>query len=195
MSLHGINDIYNRYKVDPAFQKLRDFGSQFVPGFGNHNSPHVLLIGEAPGVMEDIQGRPFVGRAGEKLNEFLREARIDNYYKTNLLKYRPPDNRNPNHEEIAASVNYLLQEIEEINPIVVAPLGRFAMKVLLPTQESITKASGKVFESRWCRAPVVPIIHPGRVLRPGSDSSSIIIRASFQKVREIIDNASEESIS
>lgn len=188
----GLDEIYNNYEVDPSFQQLREFGSQFVPGFGSRINPDVIFIGEAPGVMEDIQGIPFVGQAGVKLNEFLKEAGIDKFFKTNLLKFRPPDNRDPNHEEIAASVSYLIQELNEINPIVVCPLGRYAMRVLLPDQTSITKASGKVFNSRWCSAPVIPIIHPGRVLRPGAETATIIIRASFQKVKELIDGANEE---
>jgi DNA polymerase len=120
--------------------------TQTVFGRGN---PHArwLLIGEAPGEQEDSQGLPFVGRAGRLLDNMLAAAQLSgehDVYITNVLKCRPPGNRNPQVDEIAACQNYLLQQIRHIQPDIIVALGRFAAQTLLESELSISRLRGQV---------------------------------------------------
>lgn len=127
----SLRDIYDRYELDMAFSDLRKTASQLVEGAGSLN-PLVLFIGEAPGADEDRVGEPFVGAAGQMLNELMRGVGLSREsgprpcFVTNIVKYRPPGNRDPKPEEIQASIPYMLEEIEELNPSVVVTLGRHA---------------------------------------------------------------------
>lgn len=132
-------------------------------GEGSVNAP-VVFVGEAPGAKEDELGRPFVGRSGQLLRECIRNAGYaeSDVYITNIVKRRPPENRDPSPEEIAAYKPYLKRQIEIINPMVIVPLGRFSMNYFLPDAK-ITTDQGKVFLLEGRR--VMPMLHPAAALR------------------------------
>ena len=137
---------------------------------GNPNSAKAILIGEAPGENEDKTGTPFVGRAGKLLNEFLEKSgisRTDDLYIINTVKCRPPQNRVPSDEEKAQCAEYLLKQIEIVNPKVIIFCGATALKSFYPKKTPISKIRGEVLELeiggklRNC----IPIFHPSYLLR------------------------------
>jgi DNA polymerase len=131
-----------------------------------------LIIGEAPGADEDRLGEPFVGQAGKLLDAMLASiglARGDNVYITNVLKSRPPGNRNPEPDEVAACRPYLLAQIELIQPKLILALGRFAAQSLLDTDEAIGRLRGRVH--RFQGVPLVVTYHPAYLLRTLSDKA------------------------
>ncbi len=137
--------------------------SNLVFGEGNVESP-VVFIGEAPGAEEDRQKRPFVGRSGQLLNQLLAEIGIprESVYITNIVKRRPPDNRDPLPEEIQTYKPYLTRQIEILAPTLIVPLGRFSMNYFLPDAK-ITRDQGSVFRLKnYC---VMPMFHPAAALR------------------------------
>ncbi len=133
-------------------------------GEGNPHSI-LLFIGEAPGAEEDEQGRPFVGKAGELLTKIIKAMGLERgeVYITNVLKCRPPGNRNPRPEEIKACWPFLEKQIEIIKPKLICTLGTFATQTLLGTQEKITFQRG-VFKE-WKGIRVLPTFHPAFLLR------------------------------
>ena len=161
--------------------------SNLVFGEGNPDSP-VLFIGEAPGLTENIQKRPFVGRGGQLLNEMIKSIgwKREDVYITNIVKRRPPDNRDPLPEEIAAYQPYLKKQIEIINPKVFITLGRFSMNYFLPTAK-ISKDQSKVF--RVGNRLIVPIYHPAAALRSTQVMNEF--KASFKKLPKIVEKADE----
>ncbi len=124
-----------------------------------------MLIGEAPGEQEDLRGEPFVGPAGQLLNEMLRALRLrrEEVYITNVLKSRPPGNRDPKPEEIAACEPFLKRQIALVKPRILLAIGRIAAQSLLKTEASLAKLRGKVhcYET----IPLVVIYHPAYLLR------------------------------
>lgn len=124
----------------------------------------VLFIGEAPGQNEDMQKRPFVGRAGQLLRKNIRDVgwKEEDVYITNIVKRRPPENRDPLPEEIEAYKPYLARQIEIIDPKVIVPLGRFSMNYFLPLAK-ITRDQGKLFKTG--RHYIMPMLHPAAALR------------------------------
>lgn len=137
--------------------------SQFVPSVGPLDAD-VMLVGEAPGADEVEQGEPFVGQAGEQLDRVLEEAGIGrrDLYITNLVKVRPPENRDPHRDEIEAWRDVLDAEIERVDPDVIVPMGSFAARELLDTDETITDLRG---ESRTVEGrEVIPTFHPAAAL-------------------------------
>lgn len=138
-------------------------GSNLVFGEGDPET-EVMFIGEAPGFYEDREGRPFVGRAGKLLDELLKEIKWkrDSVYITNIVKRRPPENRDPLPEEVSTYYPYLKKQIDIINPKLIIPLGRFSMNVFLPDAK-ISRDQGKVFrKGNWI---IVPLYHPAAALR------------------------------
>src|SRR3989344_6209203 len=137
--------------------------SNLVFGEGDLNAL-VLFIGEAPGYNEDIQRRPFVGRGGQLLNKILEAIgwKREDVYITNIVKRRPPENRDPLPDEIAAYQPYLARQIKIINPPIIVTLGRFSMNYFLP-EAKISRDHGKIFcvNGRL----VYPIYHPAAALR------------------------------
>ncbi|MCX5838296.1 MAG: uracil-DNA glycosylase [Deltaproteobacteria bacterium] len=138
--------------------------------FGEGN-PHaeLVFVGEAPGADEDAQGRPFVGRAGQLLTRIIAamELKRDEVYICNILKCRPPGNRNPQPEEIAACEPFLIRQIEAIQPRVLCALGGFAAHTLLKSEAPITVLRGR-FHS-YQGIPLMPTYHPAYLLRnPGA---------------------------
>ena len=139
--------------------------TQGVLGVGDRNADW-LIIGEAPGADEDAQGEPFVGQAGKLLDAMLAAIdlkRGDNVYITNVLKSRPPGNRNPEPDEVAACRPYLLAQIELIQPKLILALGRFAAQSLLDTDEAIARLRGRVH--RFQDVPLIVTYHPAYLLR------------------------------
>ena len=148
--------------------KLHGLGrTQIVFGVGNPNAD-LMFVGEAPGADEDIQGIPFVGRAGQLLTKMIEAMGFgrDDVYIANVLKCRPPNNRNPEPDEIATCEPFLFQQLASIEPKVVIALGAFAARTLLKTDAPISKLRGRVFDYRG--AKLIPTFHPSFLLRsPG----------------------------
>jgi len=148
--------------------KLHALGrTQIVFGVGN---PHadLMFVGEAPGADENIQGEPFVGRAGQLLTKMIEAMgfRRDEVYIANVLKCRPPGNRNPEPDEIATCEPFLFQQLASVEPKVVIALGAFAARTLLKTDSPISRLRGRVFDYRG--AKLIPTFHPSFLLRsPG----------------------------
>ena len=125
----------------------------------------IAFVGEAPGKEEDLQGRPFVGRAGQILDKWIERAMLSNYAIINIVKCRPPNNRKPIQSEIRACLPYFIKQIEELNPKLIVALGATAMSVLINRSEVLINI-GKVFKSRFGDVMVFP--HPSFVAR-GAD--------------------------
>ena len=141
--------------------------TQVVFGVGDP-SADLMFVGEAPGRDEDLQGEPFVGRSGKLLDRLvLEELGVDRsrFYIANVVKCRPPDNRDPRPDEIAACRPYLEAQLELIAPVVVVTLGNFATKLLLDTDQGITKVRGNSYPMGSSR--LVPTYHPAAALRSG----------------------------
>jgi DNA polymerase len=138
-----------------------------VPGVGDPNADF-MLVGEAPGANEDEQGEPFVGQAGQLLNKIIGAIGLsrDDVFIANVLKHRPPGNRNPLPEEITACSPYLVRQIELIRPKVIVALGTFAAQTLLDTKLTIGKLRGQVH--RYYGVPLVVTYHPAALLRNSS---------------------------
>lgn len=151
---------------------LCDGRTQTVFGVGN---PHarVMLIGEAPGKNEDLQGEPFVGAAGHYLNELLGCAglRREDVFIANVLKCRPPGNRDPRPEEIQTCTPYLREQTRTIDPEVLVTLGKFSTQFVLKTQVGITRLHGRV--QRAGKFLVFPIFHPAAALYDGAKREAL----------------------
>lgn len=149
--------------------KLHTLGRrQIVFGTGS-TTAEIMFVGEAPGADEDQQGVPFVGRAGQLLTKMIEAMglRRDDVYIANVLKCRPPGNRNPEPDEIQTCQPFLFRQLASIQPRVVIALGAFAARTLLDTQEPISKLRGRVFDFRG--AKLIPTFHPSFLLRsPGN---------------------------
>lgn len=146
----------------------------------------VVFVGEAPGQREDEQGLPFVGRSGQLLNQLLGEIGIDrsDVYIGNVVKCRPPNNRDPRPDEIDACKGYLREQLQLIDPKVVVTLGNFSSKLLLRTETGITRLRGTAYE--WWGRYLVPTFHPAAALR-GSARVLEEMRYDFKLVRDAID--------
>ena len=139
--------------------------TQGVLGVGDEKAEW-LIIGEAPGADEDAQGEPFVGQAGRLLDAMLGAIglrRGENVYIANVLKSRPPGNRNPAPEEVAACMPYLERQIQLIQPKIILALGRFAVQSLLNTEEAVGKLRGRVHQYQGI--PLIVTYHPAYLLR------------------------------
>jgi uracil-DNA glycosylase len=145
--------------------KLHGLGRrQIVFGVGNPNA-ELMFIGEAPGRDEDIQGIPFVGRAGQLLTKMIEaiNLRREDVYIANVIKCRPPENRNPEPDEIASCEPFLFRQLDAIRPKVIVALGSVAVKALLKTDAPISRLRGRVVDYRG--AKLVPTFHPAFLLR------------------------------
>ena len=144
--------------------KLHRGRRHLVFGVG-HPDAELMFVGEAPGEEEDRQGEPFVGRAGQLLTRIIAAIgmRRDDVYIANVVKCRPPRNRNPEPDEIASCAPFLARQIDVVRPRVIVALGAFAVRTLLDTTASVGKLRGRDFEYRGAR--VVPTYHPAYLLR------------------------------
>lgn len=156
--------------------------SNLVFGEGNIDCG-VMFIGEAPGFHENLLKRPFVGRGGQLLDKLIQSVgwRREDVYITNIVKRRPPENRDPSPQEIEAYKPYLTRQIEIINPLIVATLGRFSMNYFLPNAK-ITRDNGKVF--RVGRRFLMPFFHPAAALR--SPATMKALAEGFQKLPAVV---------
>jgi DNA polymerase len=150
-----------------ALCPLAEGRTQVVFGVG-HPTADLVFIGEGPGAEEDRLGEPFVGRSGKLLDQLVLEEMglvRDQFYIANVVKCRPPGNRDPRPDEIAACRPYLESQLDLIDPQVVVTLGRFAAQLLLDTTEGITRLRGQVYPYR--NGVLIPTFHPAAVLRGG----------------------------
>ncbi len=125
----------------------------------------LMIVGEAPGEDEDAQGRPFVGRSGQLLDRILDSVGLhrDDIYVTNMVKYRPPGNRNPTPQEILLSEPLLLEQIKLIQPQIIATLGNVPTQYFIKSKDGITKTHGNWYD--WHGVRVFPLYHPAYLLR------------------------------
>jgi uracil-DNA glycosylase len=164
--------------------KLCNLGrKQIVFGVGNPNAD-LMFVGEAPGRDEDIQGIPFVGRAGQKLTQIIEAIGLkrEDVYIANVIKCRPPDNRNPEPGEVESCEPFLFRQIDTIKPKVIVALGTFAAKSLLKTTDSISRLRGRVYDYRG--AKLVPTFHPAFLLR--NPSCRREVWEDMKKVRSLL---------
>ena len=157
--------------------------TQLVFGDGNPDAD-VVFIGEAPGKNEDEQGLPFVGAAGKFLNEMLAASDLErkDVYITNIVKYRPPNNRDPFPDEKAAFLPYLRQQIDIIKPKVIVTLGRHSMEVLLPPGLTISNCHGQ--PKRYNGQVFLPLFHPAAALYNGGLRQTLL--DDFAKIPRIL---------
>lgn len=165
--MNKVEQLLNLKKEIEADKNLPLYGeANLVFGEGGRSDAEaeVMFIGEAPGFHEDKLGRPFVGQAGKLLDKLLADIKWprESVYITNIVKRRPPGNRDPLPEEIAAYKPYLKKQIQIINPKIIAPLGRFAMNYFLPTAK-ISLDHGKAYTLRG--KIIYPLYHPAAALR------------------------------
>ncbi|WP_297549466.1 type-4 uracil-DNA glycosylase [Thermococcus sp.] len=165
-----------------------------VPGAGSYDAK-VMFVGEAPGYWEDKKGLPFVGRAGKVLDELLEMIGLsrEEVYITNVVKCRPPENRDPTEEEIKACAPYLDRQIDIIQPRVIVPLGRYSMRYILEKfgfkPEPISKIHGRAFEARtlFGKIIIMPMYHPAAALyRPQIREE---LEKDFVKLAKVLENA------
>ena len=151
---------------------LADGRTQTVFGVGNP-AARVLIVGEAPGKNEDLQGEPFVGAAGKFLNELLAVAGLcrEDVFIANVLKCRPPGNRDPRPEEIQTCTPFLREQTRTIDPEVLVTLGKFSTQFVLKTQVGITRLHGRV--QRAGKFLVFPIFHPAAALYDGAKREAL----------------------
>ncbi|MDJ0922941.1 MAG: uracil-DNA glycosylase [Acidimicrobiia bacterium] len=172
--------------------RLADNRTNVVFGSGNPDAD-VMFVGEGPGQREDEQGLPFVGRSGELLEQLLGEiglARGDVYI-GNVVKCRPPKNRDPRPDEIDACKGYLRTQLQLIQPKVVVTLGNFASKLLLRTDTGITRMRGTAYE--WWGRFLVPTFHPAAALR-GSARVLEEMREDFRIVQAVVEGKLQRRI-
>lgn len=165
--------------------RLHQSAMRAVPGEGPADAK-VMFIGEAPGFHEDRQGRPFVGAAGQFLEELLGLAglRRSEVFIANVIKHRPPDNRDPQPDEIAACSQFLDRQIAALNPLVIVTLGRFSMARWFPG-EKISRIHG---QPRWIGGRmIVPMMHPAAALHQPQNRA--LIEADFRRLPEFIAQA------
>jgi uracil-DNA glycosylase len=171
--------------------KLHRLGrTQVVFGVGNPDAD-LMFVGEAPGGDEDIQGIPFVGRAGQLLTKIIEAIGLgrDDVYIANVIKCRPPGNRNPEPDEVETCEPFLFRQIDAIAPKVIVALGTFAAKTLLRTNDPISRLRGRVFEYRGAR--LVPTFHPAFLLR--SPERKRDVWEDMKKVRALLQDPAESS--
>jgi uracil-DNA glycosylase len=167
--------------------KLCSGRTQIVFGVGN---PHarLMFVGEGPGRDEDLQGEPFVGRAGQLLNDIITKGmglQREDVYIANVVKCRPPDNRNPESDEVAACEPFLKKQIDLVRPEVIVGLGKFAVQCLLQSSTPITKVRG--VWHRYHGIKLMPTFHPAYLLRNPADKKLV-----WEDIKQVIKELSGE---
>lgn len=185
--IEDLEELRNKMEVDVSLPLYRR--ANLVFGEGDPDT-EILFIGEAPGFHENEQKRPFVGQAGKLLNNLLSEIgwKRESVYITNIVKRRPPENRDPEPEEIEAYKPYLARQIEILNPKIIATLGRFSMNYFLP-EAKISRDHGKRFEYR--KYIVFPLYHPAAALR----STAVFeeLKRDFKKLPGLLEEKMEKA--
>jgi uracil-DNA glycosylase family 4 len=170
--------------------KLHTLGRrQVVFGVGNPNAD-LMFVGEAPGADEDVQGEPFVGRAGQLLTKIIEAIGMtrQDVYIANVIKCRPPQNRNPEPDEVEKCEPFLFRQIETIKPKVIVALGKFAAQSLLKTTDPITRIRGREYKYR--DAILMPTYHPAYLLR--NPASKREVWEDMKRVRAILTQSTDE---
>ncbi len=169
--------------------RLHEGRTQIVFGVGNPRAG-LMFVGEGPGADEDAQGEPFVGRAGQKLNEMIKAIGLEraDVYIANVVKCRPPNNRDPKPDEVATCSPFLFRQIEAIRPRVIVTLGSPATKLLLNTSAGITRLRGQWQDFRGI--PVMPTYHPAYLLRAYTVENRRKVFADLKAARTKLDEAS-----
>ena len=181
-----------RAEIGPDCQrcKLHTLGrKQVVFGVGNPDAD-LMFVGEAPGGDEDIQGEPFVGRAGQLLTRIIEAIGMQrsDVYIANVIKCRPPGNRNPEPDEVERCEPFLFRQIDLVKPKVIVALGKFAAQSLLKTSDPITRLRGR--EYRFRSATLIPTFHPAYLLR--NPSSKREVWEDMKKVRALLTQHANE---
>jgi len=168
--------------------RLASGRTQVVFGTGNPQA-RIMFVGEAPGYYEDQQGIPFVGAAGKLLTQLLESVGLSRseIYIANVIKCRPPNNRDPLPDEVETCKPYLLQQIQLIKPKLVCSLGNFATQALLGKKVGITKVRGKVFQ--LSDFVLFPLLHPAAALHQGNLQGPL--REDFQKLKQVLDEMAQ----
>ncbi len=168
--------------------RLASGRTQVVFGTGNPRAS-IMFVGEAPGFYEDRQGEPFVGAAGKLLNELLGTVGLtrQDIFIANVIKCRPPNNRDPLPDEIETCKPFLLKQIELIQPRLVCTLGNFATQTLLERKVGITKVRGRMI--RLAHFVVFPLLHPAAALHQGNLRTPL--KEDFQKLKQVLDDMSQ----
>lgn len=168
--------------------EICESATQAVPGEGNPNAD-VMIVGEAPGKQEDLQGRPFIGSAGKLLDELLASIELDrnDIFIGNVIKHRPPDNRDPRPDEVAHQWPWLRDQVEAIQPKLIVLLGRHAMDTFLPDcRISADHGHGK----RYRGQVFYPVYHPAAALYNGSLRPTLF--ADFAKIPALLEKIGSE---
>lgn len=168
-----LGDIQKSIAVQQICPDMAKTATQLVFGDGNPDAD-IVFIGEAPGKNEDEQGKPFVGAAGKFLDEMLAmiELRREDVYITNIIKYRPPNNRDPLPEEKAAFLPFLQEQLNVIQPKLIVTLGRHSTEVLLPPGLKISQVHGQ--PKRYMGKVFLPLFHPAAALYNGAMRQTLI---------------------
>jgi len=156
---------------DCTLCKLHKGRTNIVFGVGDPNA-RLVFVGEGPGRDEDLQGEPFVGRAGQLLTDIIEKGmklKRSDVYIANIVKCRPPDNRDPEEDEIAACEPFLLMQLEAIRPKLICALGKFAAQTLLKTKEPISRLRGNIYD--YHGITLIPTFHPAYLLRNPKDKA------------------------
>ncbi len=180
-TLEEINEYYIKNTKSELFKNI----TNVVPGEGN-SSADIMFIGEAPGAREDKLGRPFVGPAGKFLDILLKSINLEreDVFITNVVKCRPPDNRDPSDEEKKVFSPWLKAQVEFINPKVFVPLGRHALASFLP-EVKISSAHGKIFNREKDDRVIFAMYHPAVALYNGSYRE--ILLEDMKNLKEFLD--------
>ena len=183
-AIETLNSIRIDLGPDCSRCKLHTLGrKQVVFGVGNPDAD-LMFVGEAPGADEDIKGEPFVGRAGQLLTKIIEAIGLsrDDVYIANVIKCRPPGNRNPEPDEVEQCEPFLFRQIDAIRPKVIVALGKFAAQCLLKTDAPITRIRGRDFSYR--DAVLIPTYHPAYLLR--NPSAKRDVWEDMKRVRAIL---------
>jgi uracil-DNA glycosylase len=183
---HQLDELKAKIEADDPAPELKAGATQLVFGDGNPDA-EMVFVGEAPGKNEDLQGKPFVGAAGKFLNEMLEmiDLKREDIYITNIVKYRPPNNRDPHPDEKQAFLKYLESQLEVIQPVLVVTLGRHSLNCFLPDLQ-ISQCHGQ--PKRYKGRVYLPLFHPAAALYNGAMRQTLIddfasIPAIIEKIK------------
>lgn len=172
--------------------RLSEGRTQVVYGVGSPTAD-LMFIGEGPGYHEDQQGEPFVGAAGQLLNTMLAEIGIarEDVYIANVVKCRPPGNRDPLPDEVESCTPYLIEQVGLIDPRIIVTLGNFATRYILAKQVSISRVRGQRFT--WKGRTIIPTFHPAAILHGGGQNSQQMeaLREDFRTIKQALEEAPE----
>jgi len=177
---HNLKELQNQV-LNCHLCNLSKTRNKVVFGEGSPTAK-MMFIGEAPGREEDIQGRPFVGASGKMISDMIKNVfkmKREEIYIANIIKCRPPQNRNPEESEVASCIGYLFKQIEIIQPKLILTFGRIAFQYLLDDNTPISKARGKLYNYKGIK--VIPTYHPSYLLRMPSKKRETLQDLNFAK--------------